>query len=300
MLQLTNEYKEKVVNALQEARRNYTGSDRAFAIRYGINSSVYSRLMKGERDRLMDEAKWLDIGRMLNITLSERKWNTARTDVFRIIEEDILFCKEYSKGRICVDECGIGKTYTARYLSRTLQNCFYVDGSQVKTKYRLIRAIAKAIGIDRHSTYAEDKDRIKYYLGSMPKPVIIIDEAGDLEYPAFLELKELINATEGICGWYFMGAHGLRAKLDRGIRYNKVGFEEMFSRLSKRYTTIVPIGREDKLAFYRKLITDVLLANGCSKDQLTGIVRRCLITDADAIGDLRRAESLLILNRTAV
>ncbi len=43
-------------------------------------------------------------------------------------------------------------------------------------------------------------------------PLVVLDEAGDLQYEAFLELKALWNATEMCCGWYMMGADGLRRR----------------------------------------------------------------------------------------
>lgn len=296
MLQLSREYKDKVLKALAEIRANFDGTDGAFAKRWGISGSVYNRIKNGFIDGQLRDAQWLYIGRELGVTLHERKWNTARTEVFTIIEEDVLFCKEYAKGRVCVDDCGIGKTYTAKYLSRTQKNCFYIDASQAKTKTQFIRLLARTIGLEDRGRNAELKANIKYYLRMLPQPVVIIDEAGDLEYEAFLELKELWNATEGACGWYMMGAEGLRAKIQRGIEHKRVGFAEIFSRYSERYTTIVPTDRQDRYQFYRKLISDVLSANMDDSKELNNIVRRCLTTDGSTVGGLRRAESLLILN----
>jgi len=297
MLQLSNEFKNKVIEALLDVRNNYDGSDNAFAKQWSINAGVYSRLKSGEREGLLKDTQWLNLGREFGITLNERKWNMARTDVFNVIEEDVNFCQQHAKGKICVDDCGIGKTYSAKYLSRTLKNCFYVDASQAKQKHLFIRLIAKTIGVDDKGRYAEIKANIKYYLKMLPMPIVIIDEAGDLEYTAFLELKEFWNATEGCCGWYMMGADGLRAKIERGINTKKVGYKEMFSRYSEKYTAIVPRDRQEKIGFYKKLITEVLMVNMIDRSSLAAIVKRCLTTDDSGyIGGLRRAESLLILN----
>jgi hypothetical protein len=171
-----------------------------------------------------------------------------------------------------------------------------VDASQAKTKNAFVKLLAKSIGVDNHGRVADIKENIKYYLRLLPDPVVIIDEAGDMNYEAFLTLKEFYNATENTCGWYMMGADGLRNKIERGINNKKVGFAEIFSRYSERYTTIVPTGRDDKLRFYRKLITDVLAVNIADKQQLPAIVNKCLTHDGENTGGLRRAESLLILN----
>jgi hypothetical protein len=297
MLQITSEFRGKVVAALLEQRANYGGSDSAFAKLHGIAAAVYTRLKAGERDRLLADAKWLNLGRELGVSLRERKWQMARTEVYNIIEEEVLFCKEHSKSRIFADDCGIGKTYSAKHLARTVKNCFYLDASQCKTKNEFIRALAKAVGVGDRGRIKDMKDDTKYYLRMLPAPVVIIDEAGDMNYAAFLELKEFWNATDGCCGWYLMGADGLREKMERGMRNKKVGFAEMFSRHAERYSTAVPFERAEKIAFYRKLITDVLSVNMTDKANLKAIVTRCLTADETGhIGGLRRAESLLILN----
>lgn len=298
MINLSDDFKRKVVARLIEIRDNFGGSDAMFAKQWEMNGSVYSRLKSGELAGLLKDSQWLNMGRELGINANERKWNTAKTDVFKTIEEDVLFCKQYSKSRICVDDCGIGKTYTAKYLSRTLKNCFYVDASQGKTKRQFIKIVARAIGIDINDKYENIKANVKYYLTTIQEPIVIIDEAGDLEYGAFMDLKELWNGTENACAWYLIGADGLRRKIERGINSRKVGYREMFSRLSERFTSPVPVGKDVRIQFYKKLITDVLMANMADTTNINSIVKRCLTMDGGGdIGGLRRAESLLILNQ---
>jgi hypothetical protein len=295
-MNLSDQFKQKVLTELMQARQNFDGSDAAFAKQYQINNTVFSRLKTGNTTGLLKDGQWLTIGRELGVTLSERKWKIARTEVFNIIEEEVTFCKEFSKARIFVDDCGIGKTYTAKYLARTLKNCFYIDASQAKTKQQFIRLLARTLGVDDKGRYVDVIANIKYYLHVLPMPVVIIDEAGDLAYDAFLEIKELWNATENVCGWYMMGAEGFRAKIERGINNKKVGFREIFSRFSEKFSFAVPSERQSRLDFYKKLITDVLLANTENRELIPQIVRKCIIQQDGNIGGLRRAESLLILN----
>ncbi len=300
MLQITKDFKEKIIKALLQQRNNFDGSDKAFAESFGINKSVFSRLKSGEVGKLLKDVQWLTIGRLLNVSPSSRTWNMAKTDVFNIIEEDVQYCQEFSKARILVDEVGIGKTHSAKYLSRTLKNCFYIDSKQARTKSRFIRLIAKTLGVESKGRYSDVKENLKYYLKMLPKPMIIIDDSGYLDYQAYLELLELWDATEGVCGWYQIGDDSLREKLERGISNKKVGYKAIFSRYSKRYSSIVPTDRLTKLAFYKKLIKDVLTVNMTNTEGIDKLVTRCLVTDdTTSLGDLRRAESLLLLTQQA-
>lgn len=50
--------------------------------------------------------------------------------------------------------------------------------------------MAKTIGIENQGKYSQSQ-KLPNYLTTLEKPLIILDEAGDLEYTAFLEIKEL-------------------------------------------------------------------------------------------------------------
>ncbi len=298
MIELTEEFKTKVLAALGEARERYDGSDANFAKKYGINKSVYSVLKKGDTVKMLSAGKWLELGRLLGVSLNERQWNMARTDVFTMIEEDVLFCKEFSKSMMFVDECAIGKTYSARYLSRTLKNCFYIDATQCRQERSLIRAIAKAVGGELDGTLEEIKESAKYILNILPHPIVIIDEAGALSYSSLLLLHEFWNGTQDTCGWYMMGSDGLRTKLQKGKGSSKKqSYKELFSRFSSKYNHIVPDAPADREAFFRSLIGTVLSVNIKDKRKINKIVNMCLATDSqEAETGLRRAETLLILN----
>lgn len=296
-MQLSKEFKQAVLTALEADRNNYGGSDTAFAKKWGINNAVYSRLKSGETDGLLKEGQWLNIGRELQVSLTAKKWNVARTKVYADIEDNLQFCKEFSKSMLLVDDTAIGKTFCSRHIIRGMKNTFYVDCSESKTKQLFIRTLAKTIGVDNTGKYSEVKANLKYYLKQLEKPLIVLDEAGDLDYPAFLELKELWNATEGVCGYYLMGADGLEAKIYRGINCKKVGYREIFSRFNNQFIHIVPRVISERVDFYKGLIADVLTVNAANKTLVPNLVKQCMSNDDRGnIGGLRRAETLLLIS----
>lgn len=299
MITFTNEQKQSIVSALLDRRQNFGGTDAQFAKQWAINSSVYSTLKGGKIDGLLRDAQWLNMSRELGITTTSRKWNIAVTDVYRQIEEDVAFCKAHAKSMNFCDDTETGKTTAAKHLAKILPNCFYVDASQGKTKIEYIRLLARTIGVDENDKYVKVKANIKYALNMLPNPIVIVDEFGDLEDKAILEQKELENATVGGCGWYLMGADGFRAKMERGMSKKKVGYAELFSRHGKKFQKSTPVGTQNRIDFYKKLITDALTVNIKPEylPKLPGLVKQCIEIDtAGNIGGLRRAESLLILN----
>jgi len=276
-MQTSTEFKQQVTEAVLAYRKNFTGSDAQFAKKLGINSSVYSQLKKGKLDKLLSESKWISLGRELKVNLKENNWKIARTAVYQNIEDQIRFCKETANSLIFVDETSIGKTLSAYDVSKRHKDVFYVDCSQDKTQVEFIKRLAKEVGLDGTGKYAEIKADIKYALGSvLDKPVVILDEAGDLNYAALLVVKEFWNATEGACGWFMMGAEGLRDRLNKGLRSRKVGFAELFARFSSKFIQITPEEKQERQEFHRQLLTQVAEVNAKSKQNVNKLVKDCL------------------------
>lgn len=288
-MNLTPEFKAKVRVAVLDKRENYGGSDADFAKSLGMNNSIYSRLKKGETEKIMSDTIWITIGRELQVKVFEDHWKVARTKVYTEIEDNLSFCKELSRSMVLVDDCGIGKTFCTKHIIKKMKNTFYVDCSQAKSKQLFIRLLAKTVGIDNHGKYNDVLANLKYYITTLEKPLIILDEAGDLDYSAFVELKGIWNGTDGVCGWYMMGADGLRAKIKRGIDGKKVGFAEIFSRFSDEFIKLVPNGKEDRQAFYTDLIGTVATANLQDKTKVKKLIMKCI----DKETTLRYLETLI-------
>ena len=290
-MNLTKQFKDLVRTAILNQRENYSGSDAEFSKSIGLNNAVYSRLKKGETERIISDTEWIRLGREFSVKLHEDNWKVAKTTVYLQIQDNLNFCKELSRSMVLVDDCGIGKTFCTKHIIRTMKNTFYVDCSQAKSKQLFIRLLAKTVGLDNKGKYYDVLANLKYYITTLAqsKPLIILDEAGDLEYTAFLELKGIWNATDGICGWYMMGADGLRDKIDKGIKNKKVGFAEIFSRFSDEFIKLVPQGKSDRTEFYRQLIGDVAGAQIEDKSKVNVYVNKCISKETT----LRYLETLI-------
>lgn len=286
---ITAEYRDTVRTTLLSRRTNFGGTNAQFAKIYGLSGAIYSRLSNGETERIISDSLWIQIGRELQISSKTSNWKVVRTKVYTEIEDSIKFCQGFGASMVLVDDCGIGKTFSAKNVVKTLKNAFYVDCSQAKSKQLFIKLLAKTIGLDNKGKYADVKANLKYYLNELDSPVIILDEAGDLEYTAFLELKELWNATDGFCGWFMMGADGLQSKIEKGINSKKVGFAEIFSRFSDEFIRLTPVGTSDKKAFRYELLKQVAKANHSGTVPVENLVKQCL----DKNTTLRHLDTLI-------
>lgn len=271
---ITTDIKNKILAAIKANRANYP-SDAKHAASLGITTSVYSAVKNGQTDRVLSDANWISIARKLGVNLrGEIEWVAAKTPTFQYITAQLELYQSAGLSGILCDLPNIGKTYTARHYVKTHGNAVYIDCSQVKTKLKLIRKIAAEFGVDSRGRYADVYDDLVYYLRSLENPIIILDEAGDLQYEAFLELKALWNATERCCAWYMMGADGLKAKINRAIECQKVGYTEMLSRFGDRYCKIVPEGADDRRTFLNEQARIVAKVNAPEGTDIATIVRK--------------------------
>lgn len=219
------------------------GSDAKFAKSLGISGSQYSRVKNGDLEQVLSDTAWIAIARQLEVNLGNApEWKTARTPVYEFISAQLEVCQSEALSALLCDLSDIGKTWTAKVYAKTHRNVAYIDCSLAKGKTLLIRQIARAFGLDYTGKLGDVEANTIYYLKTLESPLIILDEAGDLHYEAWLEIKALWNATEGACGWYMMGADGLKAKIQRSIDCKKVGYTEIFSRFGKRYGKVVEDG----------------------------------------------------------
>lgn len=271
---VTTEIKNKIVAAIAQARENYP-SDAKHAASLGINAGVYSAIRNGQTDRVLSDANWITIARKLGVSLrGEIEWKAAKTETFKYITTQLEAIQERGLSTILCDLPNIGKTFTARHYVGTHANAVYIDCSQVKTKLKLVRRIASEFGVDSKGRYADVYDDLVYYLRSIDRPLVILDEAGDLQYEAFLELKALWNATERCCAWYMMGADGLKEKIRRSIECRKVGYTEMLSRYGDRYCKVTPDEAKDRDAFLKEQARVVAKVNAPEGADVAQIVRR--------------------------
>ncbi len=264
---LNTTIKEQIAQGLKAELAKYP-SAKKMAVALGVNPAQLSRVLKGETDMVLSDANWLSIARRLSIAIgSMQPIVAAKTPTYEYVYSQLELCQNGSLSAMLCDHAGIGKTFTAKHYVRTHRNAVYVDCSQAKSKQRLVRSIAREFGVEHTGRYADVYADLVYYLRSIERPLIILDEAGDLDYPATLELKALWNATEYLCGWYLMGADGLRAKFDRQLHNRKVGYAELFRRFGERYQRVTPSGKEEMESFMRKQIAIVARANGLSNVQ---------------------------------
>lgn len=278
---LTQEFKTKVKEALKERFEASGSTDKGFAGTMNMLPTQWDRVKVGNFYNVLTDGQWIALARKCGLDLNgNTQWKTAITPVYKKIYAQLKKCQTEGISSIFCDEAGIGKSYTAKQYAKENKYAMYVDCSQVKSKSRLVRMMAEKFGCECTGRYRDIyMDLVNFINSAAQNPIIILDEAGDLDYPAFLELKALWNATEGACAWYMMGADGLKAKMDRCIDSKRVGYTELFSRYGKRYQRATPQGTKEYKEFSIECATKIIKANAPEGTNVQEVLGKLLKRD---------------------
>ena len=260
---ITAEIKQEIINEIKSQAPNFP-SQAALGTVVGLDRGTISKIINGYDQDLLSDKKWLLIARKIGLKVGD-DWKVAKTMVFQIISSHLQECQRNSVGGILCDDADIGKSFTAKIYCRENKNAFYIDCSQYKTKNLFIRGLATTLGVNYYGRYKDVYEKIVDHIIVTEKPLIVLDEFGDLTQEMMLEFKALWNATERSCGWYAMGADGLAAKINRNLNNEKIGWAEIFSRLGGTIHRITPDGKTNRKNFKKKEVAKVAKANGATQ-----------------------------------
>lgn len=279
---LTHDQKQAISAKLMEVYPISGFPSRAkYAVSIGITPSDFSNIAAAkwaENDRLIGHSKWLRIARSIGFEFTpSEKWVTAKTETYITISKQLEVCQAESLAAIFCDRAGIGKTHVCKEYAATHRNAFYINGGLSPNRFRFVRALAQAAGIDAKGSAEDVLADFVYYLKSLEQPILIIDEAGDMDNSTYRLLKRLYNELEFHCGFYMVGAPDLRKRIENSIRLRRNSFEEVYSRFGGRYIQVVPNEPNAQRKFLEAQVMQVCEANGLTDpERLHTVVQKSL------------------------
>lgn len=267
-------FKQQVIEKLVQREKASGVTSTRFATTLGIDPARWSRLKKGDLEGVLSDHRFITIAREQEIELGqEQEWKTVKTATFEYMTTLLETCHQQCISALLVDMADIGKTHAAKHYARNTRDAVYIDCSQVKSRQMFVREIAKRFGVNNTGRYSDVYRDLVFYLNTLSSSLIILDEAGDLNYNAFLEIKALWNATEGSVGWFMLGADGLKSVVERSIVNKKVGYTEIFRRFGSNFRRVSPQGNDALNEFRADQVAAIARANMPAGADLQKIIK---------------------------
>lgn len=228
------------------------GSQDAVAEKCGYSGTALSLWMAdkyGAGTNNLDRA----IAKALNYR--ERKMTIVPTiHNYRKIEFVFRSCKEQSLWMPISEKAGSGKTETLEDLFNrdTSGSVFYLQAEEWNARQFILKLAEITCGVPKRGylTISAIMDMIAGYFNNLgfDMPILLIDEADKLKPKAFRQLIPLYNKTEDRLGCIVSGTENLQKEIQRGVRNNIKGFDEMDSRLGRNYIGLPGAPEDDVLA----------------------------------------------------
>ena len=240
----------------------------------GVSSATVSKVLAGEWDTISPEM-WRTIASQIGH--EARGWQIAQTRAYNRMAFLLDTAKTDSLVMAVTGDAGCGKTEAIKNYTAANRNVYHLCCSEYWNRRTFMGKLLQCMGVDyTGSTVSDMMDDIIDNLKRKEKPLVVLDEADKLTDQVFYFFISLYNQLEDHCGIILCSTNYLEKRIKKGLRTRRKGYEEIYSRMGRKFVELQVVNSEDVAA--------VCAANGVTnaKD-----INR-IIEDSDL--DLRRVK----------
>lgn len=271
---MTREEKLQIKERLAEYCQQVGSQNKASKTISGVSSATISQILNDNWELITDDM-FRRVG--AGIGYDGKKWIVVETRGFKRMTTLLNDTKENSLVIAIKGEAGCGKTEAIKTFAKTKENIYNLSCSEFWNRKFFMTELLRVMGKDSSGiTVGEMMMEIVDSLRHKDKPVVILDEADKLNDTVLYFFISLYNQLEDHCGLVLCATDFLEKRVKRGVRLNKRGYKEIYSRIGRKFIEIQNINASD--------ISAVCKANGISYAiQIKDIME-------DSEGDLRRVK----------
>ena len=249
--------KEEIVAQLRSYVERKGSQKKAANSLDGVSSATINKMLNGTDLETISEEMWRSVAQQTR-TKSEG-WQLADTSVHREMTMLLSRAQEDALVAGVIGAAGSGKTETCREYADEHRNVYHITCGEHWNRRTFVSKVLKSMGANVAGYTINDMmEEVVDALSRADNPLLILDEADKLSDQVLYFFITLYNQLEGRCGIVLCGTQYLKARIIRGVRLGKKGFEEILSRLGRRFFELAEIGEED--------VALVCVANGIESD----------------------------------
>lgn len=230
---MTRQEKETLRDSLQQYVGKFPSQNKAAQSLDGTSAGTVSSILQGKFENISDDMFRKIASQLPSVNTEWQIVETTGYQEMRYVMSDAQTCRSVTW---VVGEAGCGKTTSAKSYSCENAESFMILCSEDMKKSDFIREIAKKIGLktDGYSIRGI-LDLIISALIQMDSPLLIFDEADKLPERVFHYFIDLYNRLEDKCGMVFFSTSYIKRRMSMGLRYNKCGYNEINSRIGRKF-----------------------------------------------------------------
>lgn len=263
--------RESVIEKLAALVARKGSQEKAAKSLKGVSSASISLILSGRGGEVRDRM-WQNIATQLEVS---NEWQKADTVQYRQLSQLLDDAQEDHLVMSVVAPAGTGKTFTSKSYEEDNKEVYRLACSEFWSKNDFIDELLRSLG-ENGLGYSK-KERINKAIDAIRRkqhPLLVFDEFDKLNDNVWFFFITLYNELEGKCGMVLLSTDSIEVRIKRGLRLNKRGYNEFWSRLGRRCVKLSAVDYED--------IKAVCEANGENRASVIEDIVR------DSEGDLRR------------
>lgn len=265
--------KDQIRENLRVYTARYASQNKASSSLKSVSVAVISKVLNGKYDNISDEM-WRNIASQV-ARVKEAGWQIVETPAYQEIQYALDDAQRWRNVTWVVGEAGCGKTTTAHLYTDKNRDVFYILCSEDMKKGDFVREIAQKVGIRTEGhNIREAWSLILDDIIQMEQPLLVFDEADKLTESVFHYFISMYNKLEDKCGIVFLSTDYIKRRIERGLRYQKPGYKEFYSRIGRKYFELEETTAND--------VYSICVANGVQdKKKIEEIIRDTESCDFD-------------------
>lgn len=244
--------KQQITLALKRYCDRYESQKRAANSLKDVSAATVSQMLNGNWSQISDEM-WRAVAAQTGV--KDTNWEAVETTTYKRMTKILSDCQTGALVMGVTGDAGTGKTYAVKRYAESHRQVYVLCCNEYWNRKLFLSELLQMMGRDSSGyTVGEMMAVVVRGLKMQESPLIVLDEADKLSDQVLYFFITLYNNLEDECGIVLCATSHLEKRLRRGMKLNKKGYAEIWSRLGKKCVPLRGVTARD--------ITAICEANG--------------------------------------
>ncbi len=238
--------KQNIANALRTYCERYESQNKAANSMKNVSAATVSQMLNGKWELINDDM-WRNVA--AQIGYKDERWEAVETTDYRRMMALLDDVKENSLVMAITGDAGTGKTFACKQYTANNKQVYLLCCNEYWNRKLFLTELLTAMGRDYTGfTVGEMMAEAVRTLKMQESPLLILDEADKLSDQVLYFFITLYNQLEDECGIVLCATSHLAKRISRGIKLNKKGYNEIWSRLGRKCVELKGVSAADVAA----------------------------------------------------
>ncbi|HRY33422.1 MAG TPA: ATP-binding protein [Bacteroidales bacterium] len=260
---ITDSQKQQIADRLRTYSDRYESQNKASRSLRSVSGGTISQILNSNWEQISDEM-WRNIASQVGYLESE--WQLVETRDMKMMTSLLDDARINANVFAVTGDAGSGKSVAMRQYAEKHKRIYLLQCAEYWNRKMFLQELLSSMGRDYSGyTVAEMMYEVVRSLKVTQNPVIIMDEADKLNDHVLYFFITLYNHLEDRCGIVMCATDHLEKRIKRGLKLNKKGYKEIYSRIARRFINLKGPGSTD--------ISAICMANGIAeRDRIRKVV----------------------------